>query len=337
MQPPAPTPTRTLQTTLFANLLLKCVKCVKVFQQRWSVWRWRRRRGKKGTHLYPLHTHTHKHTWTHPSPTNTVTQSTWTAPWRVPLQLPLLYYWSIWRLLSQGWHGLGDVTAQPINTTLKAQDPQLVCLCVCGDAHVRACACVCMRVTWWKLQQLWLDSTSLTCLLDSNYMGRDVHSVLLTSSTNEVKHRQIRRETVERQDARNTYCCPSSCMLSHRLDYLHILVCDVWAFMLQRFFVACGRIGLKGRWTSFTACKQSQAWVSLTNLLILWISTQSCDNDTSWADLVGLTAGERGGKAICSCKDQGWLDGGGGGFWLLTPLQKKTKKHPEYIPLCLCP
>lgn len=37
-----------------------------------------------------------------------------------------------------------------------------------------ACMCVCVCVSCWKLQQLWLDSTLLTCLPDSNYMGRDV-------------------------------------------------------------------------------------------------------------------------------------------------------------------
>lgn len=61
---------------------------------------------KKGTHIYPLHTQSYTytktcitHTLTH---THIVTQSTQTAPRRVPLQLPPLYYWSIWRLLSQG-------------------------------------------------------------------------------------------------------------------------------------------------------------------------------------------------------------------------------------------
>lgn len=110
----------------------------------------------------------HPHMYTHIH-THIVTESTRTAPRRAPLQLPPLYYWSIWRLLSQGWHGLGDVTAQPINTTLKAQDPQPACGCA------RMCACVYVCVSCWKLQQLWLDSTLLTCLPDSNYMGRDVH------------------------------------------------------------------------------------------------------------------------------------------------------------------
>lgn len=102
------------------------------------------------------------------------------------------------------------------------------------------------------------------------------------------------------------------------------------------FFVACGRIGLTSRWTSLTACKQSQAWVSLTNLLILWISTQSCDNDTSWADLAGQTAGGRGGKAICSCKEHEW-GAGGWGLWLLILPTKQKRKKKKYIPPSLCP
>lgn len=48
-----------------------------------------------------------------------------------------------------------------------------VCVCVCGCACMCACVCVYMCVSCWKLQQLWLDSTLLTCLPDSNYMGRD--------------------------------------------------------------------------------------------------------------------------------------------------------------------
>ena len=98
------------------------------------------------------------------------------------------------------------------------------------------------------------------------------------------------------------------------------------------FAVACGRIGPTSGWTSLTACKQSQAWVSLTNLLILWISTQSCDNDTSWADLARHTAGGRDGKAIYSCKDEG-----GAGLWLLIPPPlppppTKKKREGEIYP-----
>lgn len=107
-------------------------------------------------------------------------------------------------------------------------------------------------------------------------------------------------------------------------------------FSFFPFFVACGRIGLTSRWTSLTACKQSQAWVSLTNLLILWISTQSCDNDTSWADLAGQTAGGRGGKAICSCKEHE-RGAGGWGLWLLILPTKPKKKKEKYIPPSLCP
>lgn len=93
------------------------------------------------------------------------------------------------------------------------------------------------------------------------------------------------------------------------------------------FSIACGRIGRASAWTSFTVCKQSQAWVSLKNLLILWISTQSCDNDTSWVDLSAQTAGGRGGKAICSYKDRG------GTLIMNTP--KETKKGRRNIPLHL--
>lgn len=41
---------------------------------------------------------------------------TWASLRREQLQLPTLYYWTIWSLLSVGWHGLGDVTDCPINT-----------------------------------------------------------------------------------------------------------------------------------------------------------------------------------------------------------------------------
>lgn len=83
------------------------------------------------------------------------------------------------------------------------------------------------------------------------------------------------------------------------------------------FSMACGRMGPTSTGTSLTMYKKSQAWVSLNNLLILWISTQSCDNDTSWVDLTGQTAGGRGGKPICSCKD--W------GETLITNTPKETK------------
>lgn len=67
-----------------------------------------------------------------------------------------------------------------------------VCSCACMRACAWACVCVCKCVSCWKLQQL--DSTLLTCLPDSNYMGRDVVRLLLTSTTNEVKHRQIGKD-----------------------------------------------------------------------------------------------------------------------------------------------
>lgn len=143
------------------------------------------------THILYIHCpHNHTHTQTHASPTNTVTQSSRTAPRRVPLQLPPLYYWSIWRLLSQGWHGLGDVTAQPINTTLKARDPQP--LRVCGCACMSACTCVYMCV--------WVAESCSSCgwTLPFWPVYRTVITweetsiqILLTSSTNEVQHRQI--------------------------------------------------------------------------------------------------------------------------------------------------
>ena len=122
---------------------------------------------------------------------------------------------------------------------------------------------------------------------------------------------------------------------------LYIPICNMfWTFMyilnIAMFSFCRGRIGLSSRWTSCTACTQSQAQVSLTNLLIQWISTQSCDNDTSWADLVRHTAGGRGGKAICSCKDQGGAEGWVGGLlWLLKPPTKQ--KEEKYIPPYLCP
>ena len=80
---------------------------------------WQKETTQPNMHLPPhAHTHTLIHTCTrirahtHPSAcVCAVTRCTWTAPKRVPLQLPPLYYWSIWRLLSLGWHGLGDVTA----------------------------------------------------------------------------------------------------------------------------------------------------------------------------------------------------------------------------------
>lgn len=93
------------------------------------------------------------------------------------------------------------------------------------------------------------------------------------------------------------------------------------------FSIACGRMGQTSAWTSLTVCKNSQAWVSLTNLLILWISTQSCDNDTSWVDLTGRTAGGRGGKPICSCKD--W------GESLITNYPQRNNTGRRNISLCL--
>lgn len=91
-----------------------------------------------------------------------------------------------------------------------------------------------------------------------------------------------------------------------------------------RFSIACDRMGQSSPWTSLTVCENSQAWVCLTNLLILWISTQSCDNDTSWVDLTGQTAGGRGGKPICSRKD--W------GESLITHTPKETKREGEIYP-----
>lgn len=133
-------------------------------------------------------THTASHTCTHSD-----TVHTQTAPRRVPLQLPPLYYWSIWRLLSQGWHGLGDVTAQPINTTLKALDPALVwwLRCACVHACVRVCVCV------WAVE----SCSSCDWTLPSWPVYRTVITweetlvrLLLTGPANEVKHRQIGKD-----------------------------------------------------------------------------------------------------------------------------------------------
>lgn len=97
-----------------------------------------------------------------------------------------------------------------------------------------------------------------------------------------------------------------------------LMMCvSVYVGVLLCFSMACGRMGPTSTGTSLTVYKKSQAWVSLNNLLILWISTQSCDNDTSWVDLTGQTAGGRGGKPICSCKD--W------GETLITNTPKETK------------
>lgn len=129
-----------------SNLVCWCRKCANVFQEGMVIVVFMGdRQGRGHTFISTTYPNTYIVTQTHGSPTNTVTQSTWTAPWRVPLQLPPLYYWSIWRLLSQGWHGLGDVTAQPINTTLKAQDPQSVCthVCVCVCARAGVCVYAC--------------------------------------------------------------------------------------------------------------------------------------------------------------------------------------------------
>lgn len=150
----------------------KTIKCVQtgmvtVVLIGWNIKRALCRQSYTYRNTHITHPHTLTHTYIH-----SVTQSTQTAPRRVPLQLPPLYYWSIWRLLSQGWHGLGDVTAQPINTTLKAQDPQLVCVVVRACDHAHVCICVwaaesCSSCGWtlpfWPVYRT------------VNYMGRDVH------------------------------------------------------------------------------------------------------------------------------------------------------------------
>lgn len=78
--------------------------------------------------------------------------STWTSPKRKQPQLPTLYYWSIWSLLSLGWHGLGDVTDWPINTWSLAG----------------------WNVCHHEWQQLRPHSL-LTCLSDGNYLRSAQH------------------------------------------------------------------------------------------------------------------------------------------------------------------
>lgn len=78
--------------------------------------------------------------------------STRTSPRRKRPQLPTLYYWSIWSLLSLGWHGLGDVTDWPINTW------SLVGWSVCHHE-------------WQQLR----PHSLLTCLSDGNYLRSAQH------------------------------------------------------------------------------------------------------------------------------------------------------------------
>lgn len=86
--------------------------------------------------------------------------STRTSPRRKRPQLPTLYYWSIWSLLSLGWHGLGDVTDWPINTW------SLASWSVCHH----------------EWQQLWPHSL-LTCLSDGNYLRSAQHLARVDHTT----------------------------------------------------------------------------------------------------------------------------------------------------------
>lgn len=154
---------------------------------------------------------------------------------------------------------------------------------------VRACVHVCMCV-WaaescsscgWTLPFWPVYRTVITWEETSIQL-------LLTSSTNEVKHRQIGKDKGRQEDRLDrdtqtdilTYTkidvssCYRSCAFTCVFTYVdvgqgvrkclcervHVRSCTSCTYLYVRCSsIACGRKGLTSAWTSLTACKQSQA------------------------------------------------------------------------------
>lgn len=133
--------------------------------------------------------------------------STWTSPRRKQPQLPTLYYWSIWSLLSLGWHGLGDVTDWPINTW------SLAGWSVCH--HER--------------QQLRPHSL-LTCLSDGNYL-RSAQHLARADRTNINEDKRTKKKKNRRSDRTNRllarrlyYTWRRKRMKAHVCDHARLLI-----------------------------------------------------------------------------------------------------------------